>query len=220
MTLLASRPAAPRTPVPAELAVERPRWAARSLANLVHDQLTAMQTFHEDRNAAECAAAATGTTREQKLDAHRRLDVVRRQHQALVAASQASLDAAGSPLLRLAPRVLLVHRNEWLRTRVTADLGERGLEVIAQLDNGADGIGVLVAEQPDVLLVEDTLPQVTGMHILAATRRYAPRTMTAIQVPYEDSMAAAFEAGAVAVFTRRIPPADIAGELARLVQTG
>jgi DNA-binding NarL/FixJ family response regulator len=102
---------------------------------------------------------------------------------------------------------------------VAEELAELGIKVVAQLDNGADGVGALVAEQPDLLLVEDALPQVTGMQMLAATRRYAPHTRTAMQVPYDDGLAPALDAGAAAVFTRRTPPADIALQLARLVAT-
>jgi CheY-like chemotaxis protein len=192
-------------------------WAPRPLTVLLGEQLAAMRVFHGDRDAAERAAAASGISREQKLDAQRRVDVVRRQHDALLAAAQRSLDEAGSPLSLPSPRVLVVHRNEWLRRRLTVELAERGIAVIAQLENGADGVGVLVAEQPDLLLVEEALPQVTGMQILAATRRYAPHTRTAVQVPYDDGIAPALDAGAVAVFTRRTPPADIAAELTRLV---
>ena len=216
MTLL-SASNVPAPPVSSDLVVMRPGWELRALPDLLQDQLEAMALFHRDHEAAERAAGLTGVSREQRLDAHRRLDVVRRQHEAVLASAKASLDRAGSPLPRLAPRMLLVHRNEWLRRRVAADLVDRGVEVVAQLDNGAEGIGVLVAEQPDVLLVEDALPQVTGLQVLAAARRYAPRTMTAMQVPYADELVTAFDAGAVAAFTRRIPPADIASELSRLV---
>ncbi len=118
------------------------------------------------------------------------------------------------------PHAVVTHRHAWFVDKVALLLAEQGVTVLACTDNGAEALGAVVAEQPDVLLVEDALPQVTGMQILAAKRRYAPRTMTAIQVPYEDGLIAAFDAGAVAVFTRRIPPADISGELARLVATG
>jgi CheY-like chemotaxis protein len=208
-----------RTPLRADLQIVRPRWARRTLAETLEDQLAGIAAFHEDRLAAEQAVAATGISRELKLDAHRRLDVVRRQHQALIAVVDDALRSAGSPLPGLAPRVMLVHRNEWLRRRVSGDLTARGIEVVAELDNGAEGVGVAIAEQPDLILTEDTLAQVSGMQLLAAACRYAPRTMMAVQVAYADALMGAFDAGAVAAFTRRIPPADIAGELARLVQT-
>lgn len=217
MSLVASH-APPSSPAP-ELRVLRPVWKPRSLPDLLHDQLAAFVLFHSDRNVAERAVTAAGLSREQKLDAHRRVDVVRRQHQALLGAVKAALDTSGPPLPNLVPRMLLVHRNDWLRQRVAAALAERGIDVVAHLDNGADGIGVLVAEQPDVLLVEDALPQVTGLQMLVAARRYAPRTMLAVQVPYDDGVGPALHAGAVATFTRRIPPADIADGLARLVGT-
>jgi CheY-like chemotaxis protein len=215
LTIVAPRPD-PATAVPVERRSSG-GWAARSFADLLRDQLTGIRRFHDDRKAAEQAAAAAGGSREQRLDVSRRLDVVRRQHHALVTRTQASLEAAGSPLYRLRPRVLIVHRNDWLRRRVTAELPEGEIDVIAQLDNGADGVALLIAEQPDLLLVEDALPQVTGMQLLAAAHRYAPHTRAAIQVAYEDGLAAAVDAGATAVFTRRTPPSDIAAELTRLV---
>ena len=210
---------APPAHVPVGLEVVHPHWASRTRTQLLQDQLAGIAAFHDDRRAAEHACTASGLSRELKLDAHRRLDVVRRQHTALLAAVDAGLRGTGLPMPALRPRVMLVHRNEWLRRRVAAGLGSRGIDVVADLDNGADGTGTAVAEQPDLMLVEDTLPQVTGMQLLAAVRRYAPRTMVAIQVPHDNALPPAFDAGAVAAFTRRIPPADIATELARLLPT-
>ena len=127
------------------------------------------------------------------------------------------MEASGGVLRAMGPRALLVHRNEWLRRRVAQDLERCGIEVVAQLDNGAEGVGALVAEQPDLLFVEDTLPMVSGLQVLQEAGRYAPRTLLAAQVGYDDQLPAALDAGAVAAFTRRIPPADIGAELARLV---
>ena len=192
-------------------------FAARSYSELVVDQLGAIQAFGADRRAIEDTVSAPGQSREQRLDARRRLDVLRRQHDALLAATSDAMAASGDVLRAVGPRALLVHRNEWLRRRVAADLERCGVQVIAQLDNGADGVGTLIAEQPDVVFVEDTLPMVSGLQVLAAVRRYAPRSLAAVQVGYDDQLPAAFEAGAVAGFTRRIPPADIGAQLAALV---
>ena len=196
--------------------VETAGWAPRSFAALLTDQLTAIAAFSAHRRVVEGAVEA-GMSREQRLDARRRLDVLRRQHEAVVAATAQSMEVSGGVLRVMGPRALLVHRNEWLRRRVAHDLERCGVEVVAQLDNGADGVGTLVAEQPDLLFVEDTLPMVSGLQVLEQARRYAPRSLLAVQVGYDDQVAAARDAGAVAAFTRRIPPADIGAELARLV---
>lgn len=223
MTLTSSRTPV-NTPVdtptaPAQRSAITP-WVPRSYSDLVADQLRAMHAFHADRRAVEDSVAAPGQSREQRLDARRRLDVLHRQHDALVAATAGAMAASGDVLRAVGPRALLVHRNEWLRRRVAADLERCGVQVVAQLDNGADGVGTLIAEQPDVVLVEDTLPMVSGLQVLEAVRRYAPRCQAAVQVGYDDQLPAAFEAGAVAGFTRRIPPADIGAQLAALVGAG
>ena len=197
--------------------VDASTWVPRSFAALLIDQLAAIAAFQEHRRAVETAVEEPGMSREQRLDARRRLDVLRRQHEAILASTSQSMEASGGVLRAMGPRALLVHRNEWLRRRVAQDLERCGVEVVAQLDNGAEGVGSLVAEQPDLLFVEDTLPMVSGLQVLQEARRYAPRTLLAAQVGYDDQLPAALDAGAVAAFTRRIPPADIGAELARLV---
>ena len=192
-------------------------WRSRTFADLVADQLSAIAAFQRHRRAVQEAAETPGMSREQRLDARRRLDVLRRQQEALLAATASSMNGSGGVLRTVGPRALLVHRNEWLRRRVAQDLERYGVEVVGQLDNGADGVGALIAEQPDLLFVEDTLPMVGGLQVLQQARRYAPAAVLAVQVGYDDQVAGALEAGAVATFTRRIPPADIGAELARLV---
>jgi CheY-like chemotaxis protein len=220
MTMISPRPdslAVPACPVAPAQRVDGPTWSPRSFAALLSDQLEAIAAFQDHRRAVESAVEEPGLSREQRLDARRRLDVLRRQHDAILAATAQSMEASGGVLRAMGPRALLVHRNEWLRRRVAQDLERLGVEVVAQLDNGADGVGALVAEQPDLLFVEDTLPMVSGLQVLSAARRYAPRSLLTAQVGYDDQVAAARDAGALATFTRRIPPADIGAALARLV---
>lgn len=223
MTLISPRPGCDvvltiTSPTPQQRTVRAP-WTPRPFCDLVEDQLAAVESFLRNHRAAEELVDASARSREERLDARRRLDVLRRQRDALVTATAQAMDRSGGVLHTVGPRALLVHRNEWLRRRVAQDLERRGVELIAQLDNGAEGVGVLVAEQPDLLFVEDTLPMVGGLQVLAEARRYAPRTLLSVQVGYDDQLPAAWDAGAVAAFTRRIPPADIGDELAALLAT-
>lgn len=58
---------------------------------------------------------------------------------------------------------MLAHRNEWfLTTRVAQRLTDEGVRVVARTDNGAEGIGLVVAEQPDLVPVEATVTMVQG----------------------------------------------------------
>jgi CheY-like chemotaxis protein len=62
------------------------------------------------------------------------------------------------------------------------------------VDNGADAVGVVAAEQPDLLLVEDRLPMVSGEQVIAGVRTFSPNTLIAAQVAYSDRVGALLDA--------------------------
>jgi hypothetical protein len=196
-------------------------WQPRLPVEVVADQLRGMAAWHEARRAIEQAqesASGQALSREMRLDLDRRMDVVRRQHEAMVQRVHEQL-AGSSRLPRGAagPRAVLVHRNEWFRDKVIEGLVAGGVDVVAVLDNGADGVGVAVAEQPDLLFVEDKLPMIGGPEVISQVGLFAPGTMTAAQVAHEAAVAEFLGAGAVAAFARRVPPAEVARELCRLL---
>jgi CheY-like chemotaxis protein len=154
------------------------------------------------------------TSRQDRLDIARRKDVLQRQHQALVDWTQRQLSQSDRPLsARAEPRAVLVHRNEWVKSKLTGGLQEGGVTVVAALENGADAVGVVIAEQPDLLLVEDKLPMVTGLDVTREARRYAPSTVVVAQVANDWEIGPFLEAGATTAFSRRVPPADIVAEV-------
>ena len=110
-------------------------------------------------------------------------------------------------------RALLVHRNAWLCGKVTDRLQERGVDVIGQFEDGADATGALIVEQPELVLVEDRLPTLSGLEVLHRAARFAPRTIVGAQMLDTEELDAYLAAGAAAVFTRRIPPVEIADQL-------
>lgn len=187
------------------------RPAPRSPLDVVAQQLTAIERFHGYRHLAEEAAAAAARSRELRMDAARRLEVVRREHEALVARADEQLRRTGDLLHgSAAPRVVLAHRNAWFAGRVAELLRDAGAQVVASVDNGADAIGVAVAEQPDLLLVEDTLAMVPGEQVVREVRQLCAGTCVVAQVAYSDGVGSMLDAGAMTVFTRRVPPGDVA----------
>lgn len=193
-------------------------WLPRSPAELIADQLAAIDAWHSASRAAERELAASGTTREGALDARRRLSAVRREAAAVRACSEHALQVSGG-LLRCGgrPRALLVHRQEWLRRALTAALEADGVRVLASLDDGAEGVGWVVAEQPDLLLVEELLPTVTGSEVVRRTRALSPRTVVAAQVSHEVGVQPMLDAGAHVALPRRVRPADLSRALAEAV---
>ena len=186
-----------------------PTWRPRSELDLAAQQLQAITRFNDARRMAEGAAAAVARSREMRMDVARSLEVLRREHDAVVRRAHEQLRVTGS-MLRGTPgrRVVIAHRNDWYVGKVTAALQDRGLLVVARVDNGADAVGIAVAEQPDLLLVEDTLAMLPGEQVVRDVRSYCPQTLIAAQVSHGDRVGALLQAGAGAVFTRQVPPAE------------
>jgi DNA-binding NarL/FixJ family response regulator len=101
--------------------------------------------------------------------------------------------------------------------KVADDLALRQIAVVARLTNGAEAVGAVVAEQPDLLLVEDSLPMMSGEDVVREVRTFAPLTRIGAQVAHDDRIAAMLDAGAHSAYTRRVPPADVAAALVGLL---
>ena len=199
-----------------------PRWRPRAEADLVADQVKAIDAWNASRRAAavrEGASATAQRSREMRLDLARRMDVVRRQHTALVERTDAHMRSSAHLLQASAPpRAVLVHRDPRFLDRVCGVLAAGGVEVVVRLDNGADAVGAVVAEQPDLLLVEDKLPMLGGAEVLRQALPYSPRTLAVGQAWSDDSVAELLEAGARSAYTRRVLPADVGRGLCQLVR--
>jgi hypothetical protein len=189
----------------------------RSQLDLAAQQLEAIARFNDDRRGAEAAAAAIARSRELRMDVARSLEVLRRKHEAVVGRADEQLRVTGLLLGTAERRVVLAHRNGWFVDKVAAAMQDQGVLVIACVDNGADAVGIAVAEQPDLLLVEDTLAMVPGEQVVREVRGYCPQTVVAAQVAHGDRVGALLEAGAATVFTRRVPPGEAARALLELL---
>ncbi len=188
--------------------------------DLARRQLAAIDRWHEARRSTQQAAQRTATSREARMDFARRLDVIRAEHRAIVERTDEQLRTSVELLQRTAPRrAIVVHRSSWFVDKVAADLTLRSICVVAKLSNGAEAVGAVVAEQPDLLLVEDSLPMMSGEDVVREVRGFAPLTRIGVQVAYDHRIAAMLEAGAHSAYTRRVPPADVAEALAGLLPT-
>lgn len=189
--------------------------AQRTELELLQDQLDGMRAWHQalkERLATEHVSAAA--TREMRLDANRRIEALRRAQRALVARADRGVRESVELLATRPARAVLVHRSEWLRNKLSVGLAAEGVAVLAQLEDGADGLGTAVVEQPDLIVLEDRLPSVTGLDLVRHVRVFVPRAVIAAQVEDDRSVADMLDAGAQAVFSRRIPPSLIAEQVA------
>ena len=187
---------------------------ARTQLELLKAQVAAVDAWNVARRVAEGELGSSTLTREMRLDLSRRTEARRREHAALVARAEQHLRDSGGALSAAAPRrAVLAHRHAWLRDSVATRLGERGVDVVGAFEDGADAAGTVVVEQPDVVLVEDRLPTVSGLELVQRIRTFSPSTVIGVQCLDEGGVPGFVRAGAEPVFTRRIPPADIAEHL-------
>ena len=206
-----------RADVP-DVRVEHVPRQPRSELVLAAQQLSAVDSWHRARAKQE--AMATGmSSRESRMDLARRMEVLRRQHEAIIRRSEEQLRSSGRTISdTAATRAVIVHRNEWFTGKVVAGLQALGIAVVSQLDNGADAVGTVVAEQPDLLLVEDNIPMQPGPDVVRLARLYSPDTVIAAHVAYDDRVRIMLDAGAQVAYTRRVPPAEVAEALGQLLE--
>jgi DNA-binding response OmpR family regulator len=108
---------------------------------------------------------------------------------------------------------VLAHRNAWLCGKVRARLEERGVTVVGVFSDGADAAGTIVAEQPELVLLEDRLPSLAGGDLVRRVRDFSPLSIIGAQVEDSRGIAPLVGLGAHAVFTRRIAPVEMADQL-------
>lgn len=189
-----------------------PGWSPRTRLALLLDQLAALDAWNL---AARCEVERVlvddtiATSRERRAEVNRRTQARESERRALIARADAQLrrEQAGTELP--GARAVVAHRNQWFRDRVVARLADHGIRVVASVDDGAEASAAVLLEQPDLLLVENLLPHLKGRDVIARAREFAPRTVVGAQALGPFELQQLVDAGARAVFTRRIPPVDV-----------
>ncbi len=191
-------------------------WSRLDEWDLAARQLRAIAAFHHARAIAAWAAAAGERSRTAREQDARRLEVLRRKHQAVIARAHEQLRSSGvrQPSLR--------------RTVVVADPGpddglvgglERwGVRVVARVTNGADAVGITVVEQPDVVVVSEPLDMVPADDVVRDVRRYSPQTRVVALAGTRERARACSAAGATVVLDGDVPTAELVGHLLRIVE--
>lgn len=180
---------------------------------LLQAQLEGMELWHVARRSAEESLARPRLSREARMDVVRRLDVRRREFCALVDSVNAETAHDRPMPAELPPRAVVAHRQAWLADRLAAELSAREVDVVHVGDNGADVVGVCVAEQPGLVVVHELLGMRTGPEVVHEIRQFCPRTLVAGYVSHESAAAPLRDAGATCVFTQRMPLGDVVDQL-------
>lgn len=134
----------------------------------------------------------------------------RREHEALLCRCA---ELSAGPAEPAAVRAVLAHRDAVLRCDLAQELEEADVRVVGSFDDGADAAGTAVAEQPELVLVEDALPTMPGLAVLRRVRTLVPGAVTAAHVP-DVTVAGCFVDGGVDVV---LTSPESAAEMARQV---
>lgn len=195
------------------MTMTRPATPRRGAAQPVPTAVAAWQDDIENRLEQQLAASSD---REAQMDARRRAagikhaeDEVRR-----LLAGDAPRPSTGSG----AARAVVVHRSSWLRDRLVKRLQDNGVDVVGQGEDGAVALAAALVEQPEVLVIEGLLPWVTPTDVVQDVRRFAPKTFVVVVVEGPAAAEQMIAAGAHAVYSRAVPPTDVADAVARALR--
>lgn len=208
-----SPPWAEGHPVPEQ----RRRRPVLSAANRIVRQAGAIDAWLTARRQREQTLQSSPLNRDERLDAAREIDALRRTHEAIKERCSRDLDADLDALRCLGVTAVVAHRQKWFVDKLALLLGGHGVTVLVGTDNGAEALGAVVAEQPDIVLVGSSLAMMHGWALLAQSRLYAPGALLVAQA-CDAQEAAQMRAAADSVFLRHHPPAVVAESLAALHQ--
>jgi DNA-binding NarL/FixJ family response regulator len=83
-------------------------------------------------------------------------------------------------------RILVVEDHALLRDRLVGLLADTGAQVIGVAGEGGRAIAETCALDPDVVLLDLSLPDCSGLDVLKTLQQAAPRTKVIILTAYED----------------------------------
>jgi DNA-binding response OmpR family regulator len=118
-----------------------------------------------------------------------------------------------------AQRVLVVDDDPDYRLLVRLALADSGFEVIAEAGDGGAAVAEAEREQPDLVLLDCTLPGADAFDVLPALRAAAPDARIVLVSGHDpaDLRAATRSAGAVGYLTKETPARQLGAELGALV---
>ena len=95
-------------------------------------------------------------------------------------------------------------------TRMALEM-DSGVRVVAEAENGLEGIEVVTSHQPDVVILDMAMPVMDGLEALPHIKRASPRTRVLVVSGFDPGamLTAALEAGADGYVQKGASPAAL-----------
>ena len=108
-------------------------------------------------------------------------------------------------------RILIVDDHPLTRDALTTLLGGNGFDVVGAASGGADAVAQAALLQPDVVLLDITMPEIDGLAALPQIREAAPGAEVVMLTASEDeeNLLAAIRGGACGYLLKSEPPERI-----------
>lgn len=116
-------------------------------------------------------------------------------------------------------RVLLIDDHALFRIGLSELLQRRGIEVVAALGDCTQGIQEVVDKQPDVVLLDMRMPQMTGLEVLRELKgRQQPMPIVILTTSRDEAdVIEALQGGAQGYLLKDMEPDDLIGSLTDIV---
>jgi two-component system nitrate/nitrite response regulator NarL len=116
-------------------------------------------------------------------------------------------------------RVLLIDDHALFRIGLSELLQRRGIEVVAALGDCVQGIQEVVEQQPDVVLLDMRMPQMTGLEVLRELKSRQQSMPVVILTTSRDEtdVVEALQGGAQGYLLKDMEPDDLIDSLADIV---
>src|ERR687892_489556 len=111
----------------------------------------------------------------------------------------------------MAERILVVDDHPLTRDALTSLLAQGGFDVVGEAGDGAEALELAHTLQPDLVLLDLTMPGMDGLTVLPRLRAAAPRCEVVVLTASgtEDNLLAAIRGGAAGYLLKSEPPERI-----------
>ena len=116
-------------------------------------------------------------------------------------------------------RVLVVDDTPSIRALLRQTLPLHGFEIVAEATHAAEGIEMARDEQPDVIVLDCQMPQVSGVEAIKPLKAEAPNARILMYSSDDEFYVRqeALDSGADAYFDKLAPISQMAAEMHRLL---